>query len=414
MLEVVNSPLYDHGRQPQLELSEPRLEAMLRQTVLETPPDVCHVHELAGLPSSVLDVLHDLSVPTVMTLQDYFPLCPAFRLLDASGSICLRREVGADCLATMAAEPRPPGLLVDGTVALGLTKLPGTGYLSRGPGRRWISALARGTGDLEARRRARHRRVVSADAFQQRREANVERLSGVDVLVAMSRRVAEIYAQLGVSSERLRTIHLTLKHIEQLTPRRASQAPDMLTFATLAGFESSAKGADLLIGALRRLRPTAEGGRFRLLVLGHADPEILARAQGVPGFEIIGPYRPDELNSLLDSVDVGLMPSIWEEAYGYAGVEFLAKGIPVIANALGGMTDYVREGETGWLNRSSSPEELARIMACLIETPAEVARLNEHVISNRASIIKPHAVHVAEIDDVYREAMADSQVSAPG
>ena len=27
---------------------------------------------------------------------------------------------------------------------------------------------------------------------------------------------------------------------------------------------------------------------------------------------------------------------MWEEAYGYAGLEFLAKGIPVIANAIGG------------------------------------------------------------------------------
>lgn len=46
------------------------------------------------------------------------------------------------------------------------------------------------------------------------------------------------------------------------------------------------------------------------------------------GVEIRGPYRPEELDGLLDEVDVGIMPSIWEEAYGFAGVEFLAKGSP--------------------------------------------------------------------------------------
>ena len=83
------------------------------------------------------------------------------------------------------------------------------------------------------------------------------------------------------------------------------------------------------------------------------------------------------------------MPSVWEEAYGYAGVEFLAKGIPVIANAIGGMPDYTREGETGWLNRSCSAEELARIIAGIVDRPEQVVELNERLIATRDSVVKP-------------------------
>ena len=107
MLELVNSPLYDHGRQPTLELDEPRVEALLGEALREVRPDVVHVQELAGLPSSVLDVVREAGHPVVLTLQDYFPLCPAFKLIDADGRVCLRREVGADCVATLAAETRP-------------------------------------------------------------------------------------------------------------------------------------------------------------------------------------------------------------------------------------------------------------------------------------------------------------------
>src|SRR3954469_11937734 len=57
MLEVVNSPLYDHGRQPELELSEPRLERMFERVLDEQRPDAVHVQELAGLPFSLLDVI---------------------------------------------------------------------------------------------------------------------------------------------------------------------------------------------------------------------------------------------------------------------------------------------------------------------------------------------------------------------
>jgi hypothetical protein len=68
------------------------------------------------------------------------------------------------------------------------------------------------------------------------------------------------------------------------------------------------------------------------------------------------------------------------------------------------MTDYTREGETGWLNRSCSAEELARIMASIAERPEQVAELNAKLIASRDSIVKPIARHAEEMDAIYREA----------
>jgi glycosyltransferase involved in cell wall biosynthesis len=218
----------------------------------------------------------------------------------------------------------------------------------------------------------------------------------------MSHRVAEIYSQLGVESSRMRTLHLTLAHIERLRPRRF-RAGSRLTFATLSGLESEAKGARLLLETARLLSDRASEGRFRLLVFGHADGRFAEEARRLPGVEIRGRFAPGELDTILNDVDVGIMPSIWEEAYGYAGVEFLAKGIPVIANAIGGMTDYTREGETGWLNRSCSAAELARLIGDLIDRPDQVAELNAHLLASRGSIVKPLARHAEEMDAVYRE-----------
>ena len=42
-----------------------------------------------------------------MTLQDYFPLCSTFKLLDAAGRVCYAREIGADCAATVRRRPAP-------------------------------------------------------------------------------------------------------------------------------------------------------------------------------------------------------------------------------------------------------------------------------------------------------------------
>jgi glycosyltransferase involved in cell wall biosynthesis len=406
MLELVNSPLYDHGRQPELEIAEPRIENTLARVLEDLRPDAVHVQELAGLPFSVLDVIRLSGTPAIVTLQDYFPLCSTFKLLDADGRVCLRREIGADCVATSAADPRTPGLMVEATVGFHLTRMP---LLRSLRSARRDALIGRVAGSLARREVARRRRdepgaPPAAGEFQRRRDMNVERLNRADRLIAMSHRVAEIYSQLGVDPSRLSTVHLTLAHIERLRPREFRTGRPV-TFATLAGFESAAKGARLLLEAIRELSGHAEAGRFRLVVLGHFEPEFAQQAEGLPGIEIRGRYVPADLDAVLDDVDVGIMSSIWEEAYGYAGIEFLAKGIPVIANAIGGMTDYTRDGETGWLNRSCSSGELARIMRDIVGRPEQVAELNAKLLADHGSIVKPLARHVEEMDALYREAI---------
>ena len=67
------------------------------------------------------------------------------------------------------------------------------------------------------------------------------------------------------------------------------------------------------------------------------------------------------------------------------------------------MPDYTREGETGWLNQSCSAEELARIIQAILDRPEQVAELNERLIANRDSVVKPLTRHADEIDALYDE-----------
>jgi glycosyltransferase involved in cell wall biosynthesis len=396
MLEVVASPLYDHGRQPELELAEPQIERIFEQELARVRPEVVHVQELAGLPSSLLEIVDGAGTPAVMTLQDYFPLCSTFKLFDSNGQVCLRRQIGEDCPATLAADSRDPAILFEATLRYEIDSR----LRPLSPERR-----ARLLGML-SRRLPRHEPAPATPAaFQRRRDVNVERLNRVNVVVAMSSRVAEIYELLGVERERLRTMQLTLSHIEGLRPRRYS-AGASVTFATLGGGESEAKGSSVLLGAARALAHNGSAGRFRLLIFGHVAPAVRAEADEIAGVEVRPSFAPGGLDSLLDEVDVGIVPSIWEEAYGYAGVEFLAKGIPVIANAIGGMPDYVREGETGWLNGSLSADGLAELMRRAIDNPDEIERLNASLRQHRDSIIKTLAQHGDEMDELYAELIA--------
>jgi len=401
MFEVVNSPLYDHGRQPELELSEPRIERLFDRLIRDSNPDVVHIHELAGLPSSIIDVARANDVPQVLTLQDYFPLCANFTLFDADGHVCLRKEVGEDCIRTLRADPRPPAVLFEATLRLHVSRLPGIARLQPLRSKHaagWLRRLASHA--------VRSPAPAAAATFQRRRDVNVRRLNSVDRLIAMSNRVAEIYSHLGVEADHLTTMHLTLEHFERIRPR-VSCAGSPLTFGTLNGLASAPKGAHLLLRAVRMLRAESETRPFRLVAYGVVDPAIVDEARSL-GVELGGPYGSYAVDDILEEIDVGIIPSIWEEAYAYVGIEFLAKGIPVIANAIGGMSDYVREGETGWLNRKMTRASLAGLMRQAIDDREGVRVLSERIVANRASIVKTLADHADEMDQVYTSIGAPS------
>ena len=154
------------------------------------------------------------------------------------------------------------------------------------------------------------------------------------------------------------------------------------------------------------LREAGLEGRFCLRVFGGVHDDVRPYLEAYDGVDIPELYEREQLDELLGDVDVGIMPSIWEEALAYSGVEMIAKGIPLIANPLGGMVEYALEGETAWLNESCSGEGLARLMSMLIGEPGQVLDMHRRVVAARDRIVRPMAEHVDSMDELYREVAA--------
>lgn len=423
--ELVNSPVVigplDRGtRAPDRDLESPRVERLFREVVEAVRPDIVHVQELGGLASSILEVPRERGVPVCMTLHDYFPLCPTIKLFDADGRVCLRRAPAPQCARCCRDAPHGLEAVVDtlGHHRRGLEKrLP---LLARMPrprelARRWRSAEEAGgdPADGSDHAEAPPGLVAQIPAYQRRRDVNVARLNRVDRLVAVSDRVAEIYTDLGVDATRIQTMHLTLDHLDSLRPRRFERVGSPLRLATLAGCSTTAKGAGVVVDALERLQAMGFApDDLVLAVAGQVDPAVADRLWASPLARAVGAYGAGELDSLLDGFDVGIVPSIWEEAYGFVGVEFLAKGIPVIGNAAGGIPEYTRPGETGWLNEGCSGEGLAAIIAAIVRDPGQVVALNASILGLRSRLVKPMSLHAGELERLYDDVIAQTSKTA--
>lgn len=396
--EIINSPIIHGGdrgsRSPALEITEPLSERYFIETLEQSRPDLVHIHELAGLPSSLIDIAKERNIPVLMTLADYFLLCPTLKLYDDSGRLCTHdAELSSTCFACSSSAPsrresvlrtlsyrfKPIAMRLPNWVRV---------ILSSGLSREVLGGA--GT-------------EFTDPVYDERRKVNLRRLRRVDVLVARSQKVAYLYKRMLGEESCLEVVNPTLRHIDQIEPRMSKEASLPLRFVTLNGLASEAKGGALLLDAIERLNLLGHGGHYTLDVFGGLAPEYRRRLKHFKNVHYRGPYRPEELNALLDGKDVGIVPSVWEEVFGYVGPEMIAKAIPVIGNDVGGIAEYVREEKTGWINKSNSVGGLVDIMARLIANPGQVSELNNLIFKEKP--LRDYRQHFEELMKMYDRAM---------
>lgn len=401
MLEVLNArapAAIGRGiRQPALELDDADVDRLIGAELKRVRPDVVHVQTFEGLPSSVIEVIGAAQVPSVMTLHDYHPLCPTIKLWDHAEQVCRRTQPGPTCVICCA----------DGLSGTELQRWMTRSQAVETVRRRIPYRMAPRLVDAIWRRLppapSAPVPVAPAAEFDRRRVVNVRRLSQLDALIAVSPGVAEVYAARGVSADRIRVQRLSLGHIEHLTARlRVAERPPV-RFVTLNGASSTAKGADVLLEAVRSLCAAGLGEDFRLAVHGVVAEHVAGALAEIASVEVRGPYLSQDLEMLLADSHIGIVPSVWEEAYGHVGGEFIACGMPVISNARGGLPFHTLPGKTGWLNTSNDGAGLASIMAQIVRRPAEVRRMSDLVLAHRAEVVIPFATHLDELDSIYAE-----------
>jgi glycosyltransferase involved in cell wall biosynthesis len=134
----------------------------------------------------------------------------------------------------------------------------------------------------------------------------------------------------------------------------------------------ASKGQDVLINALA-LNPQAWGTN-RVLFLG-SGPRLeplrqLARERGVADYcTFAGAVSHAEVLSHMSRAKAVVVPS-HSEAFGFVNVEALAVGTPVIASAVGGIPEVVRDGVDGLLVPPADPESLADALLKLLGNPS--------------------------------------------
>lgn len=336
-----------HGAPPEWSYTNPMVANWLAQHLRTERPDLLHLHSGYLIGTGMLEVAHTQALPSIVTLHDYWFLCPRITLLRGNGAVCHTiPENPAGCAWCLRLERRRH-------------RLPDR-WSHGAAGWAWMALASRPEAGQQAARRASMQRA----------------LGFVQLAIAPSRFLAERFAGL-IAPERLRVMRLGMD-----TERLSSAAPPF-TSPTLRlayiGQIAPHKGVHLLIDALQRL---AQSGRpVSLMLHGGLTSfpayvrQLKAQIRNDPRITLAGPFSSDQAATVLGAADVVVVPSIWYENSPLAILEAHGSGRPVITSALGGMAELVHNEVDGLHFRPGDAGDLARQIERLRNDPALLAHL---------------------------------------
>jgi len=339
------------------EFDNPRVGAAVAEVIAAFRPDVVHVISGYRLTASAIDAAAAAGVPIVVTLTDYWFLCPRITLRRATGELCAVPDDVLECVHCLASEQRRYRVPHRWT----------GGWSGRALVAAWRSPLPRPRriDDLHAVMRRRRRRLAESLALAAR-------------VIAPSRFLARMFAARGVPDAKLVPMRQGLdvagwEPAGDLGARRA-------VHIGYIGQVTEQKGIFDLVRAVRRL-PYDERS-VRLFVHGDVDrawPANRERLQRAiaddPRVTLAGPFANREIRRVHANLDVLAVPSRWYENSPNVILEAFACGTPVVAAGLGGMAELVADGENGLLFDPGDVDALAGRLRRLIDDPALRDRL---------------------------------------
>ena len=198
--------------------------------------------------------------------------------------------------------------------------------------------------------------------------------------------------------------------------RRAFAAPGE-KIVLYAGRLSLQKGLDALMASASQVVAKKTGVRF---IMAGGDQtmsaaQITRETQEMypqyatlwNNFKFLGKVPRDYITKLYQVADIAVVPSIYEP-FGYAAIEAMAAGVPVVATNVGGLAEIIAHGQTGLLVPvHPSPQGLYKVDAEKL-SEALMRLLNDETLAKRMA--KAGQQHVLREFSLQRMIQSTTQV----
>ena len=354
--------LHGHPDKFRLMYENPVLEECLRDFLLNEKPDVFHLVSGYLLGAGAIRAVKSLEIPLVITLTDFWFICPRINLLKPDGVVADDNEFNPGVCAFCNLQEKR-------RYSIGQKIAPGLNE------KFWKKIVEYPLGH----------RLILEDAekkYSRRYAVLMSELKRADSLICPSTFVREKFVERGVPEDLLIfNPHGLVKSQKQEFKNENLQANGTFSFGFLGQIKYH-KGVHLLIEAFEQL---SNDKKVQLVIHGKMgdDPEysemIRRMAQRNPAVHLTGEYNPSQVGKLLSEIDVLVIPSVWNEIGPLVLYEAFQSNVPVIASDLPNMSYEVQHEENGLLFTPGSVSDLAEKMKTVIQDSRFLEKMREGI-----------------------------------
>ncbi|MEO6708758.1 MAG: glycosyltransferase [Planctomycetota bacterium] len=277
----------------------------------EEPCDVVHVHHASGFASGVLAAISDMGRPLVVTLHDYWFLCPRGQMLRNDAAVCEEPQAEA-CAACLLAT--------------------------------WPHLMPSGSG--EARDTEGRALEGDAQAAAARTQHGLEMLALPARLFAPSVAARAVFERSGIPSGRILLLENGVDAGEiaarvEVERRALARQDGELRIGVLGSAQPSKGVLELARAALSLDLPGLVIEVHGRLAEYHGDSSysdaLRKLAASDPRLRLQGEYAHADLARVLARLDAVAVPSLWNEVFGLSAREARAAELFVFASERAGL-----------------------------------------------------------------------------
>lgn len=365
--------------------NNPEVAEFLQEYLKKIEPDLIHVTSCERLSASVIGVAKAAGLPVVLSLTDFWFLCPRITLLRSDGENCDGQTSAWDCtrcLAQNAKIYRWPRLMMSEE---GVSHF--IGALSRYPMLTRQRGLRGMIGDMEQRKRTLR-----------------ELFAAVDYRITASSFVRDTFVQNGFTEPiKLQPYGHDIAWLD----RYQGKTPSKRLRIGFIGQIIETKGIHLLLQAVSLLQEKY-GNQIEVRIYGNLKKSIeysshlLSLAAGMDNVHFCGTYAHEQSGDIFANIDVLVVPSLWYD-FPLIMHEAFASKTPVIATNLAGMAEAVKHEINGLLFERADVRGFAAQIQRLLDEPDLLLQLQAGI-----KPVKTVDQEVNELEAIYRTVTTSS------
>lgn len=265
--------------------------------------DIIHIHMILDVDWDLYNILKNYNY--IISLHDYFYLCPKIFMIDRKKKLCDKYEE-SHCKKC-------------------IDKIEQYRY-SRFIRRNFIFDI-----------------TFSDNITILRYQKMKKLLEGAKILLPVSKRVKEIYMKSGIDNKYM-VSHIGNILADKYKPfiKNKKEVYKRKINIAMMGSLSYLKGGDVFI----KLAEQIDRNKFNIFFYGRSG-KYKSKMKKI-GIIDKGVYKQENLDKILSNIDLGLVLSIWEDNAPQVVMEFLNNNVPVVGTKMGGIPDFINT-ENGYL-----------------------------------------------------------------